>query len=242
MRIFFIALLFTVTSLYGQTFYSTQNKVTLIELYTSQGCSSCPVADEWLGELKKREGLFSTFIPIAFHITYWDFIGWKDIFANKMNDNRQRYYANNVWKNKAVYTPQFVVDSYEYKAWFNRLAFPKLQKEYAGELILKINNDSFDINFSSKKKMTQQVYVNIAILGFDYEVDVKRGENSNRRLHHDFVVLKHHQYFASLNKGELTFNGNVPKVIEDGHQKAVVVWLSSGQKEIIQAVGGYIKD
>ena len=68
-------------------FKSPENKVSLIELYTSEGCSSCPRADEWLNKLKEHKNLFKTFIPLAFHVTYWDFIGWKDSFGKKYFDN-----------------------------------------------------------------------------------------------------------------------------------------------------------
>src|SRR4051812_18118930 len=53
----------------------------LIELFTSEGCSSCPPADEWLHDLGKQPGLWTDFVPVAFHVDYWDYLGWKDIFS-----------------------------------------------------------------------------------------------------------------------------------------------------------------
>ena len=74
MKILFILSLLS-SLLFSLEFKSSENKVTLIELYTSQGCSSCPPADKCLSSLKNKEDLFKTFIPMAFHITYWDFLG-----------------------------------------------------------------------------------------------------------------------------------------------------------------------
>lgn len=89
MKKIFLILTLLINTLLAQdiTFKSGENKVNLIELYSSQGCSSCPPADAWLSSLKDEKGVFKEFIPLAFHVTYWDFIGWKDIFATKLNDN-----------------------------------------------------------------------------------------------------------------------------------------------------------
>lgn len=76
----------------------------VVELYTSQGCSSCPPADAMLGELAAREGV----IALSLHVDYWDWIGWKDTFADPAYSERQRAYAA-VAHSSVVYTPQFIV-------------------------------------------------------------------------------------------------------------------------------------
>jgi len=77
----------------------------LVELYTSQGCSSCPPADEFLGKLAQR----SDVIALAFHVDYWDYIGWKDPFGDPAHTARQRLYAASLRK-RTIYTPQMVID------------------------------------------------------------------------------------------------------------------------------------
>ncbi len=77
---------------------------TVVELFTSQGCSSCPPSDQQLGELTKRADL----LPLSFHVDYWDYIGWKDPFASAINTERQRGYARTL-KQRYVYTPEMVV-------------------------------------------------------------------------------------------------------------------------------------
>ena len=76
-----------------------------IELFTSQGCSSCPPADAYLGNLAKRPDI----VALSFHVDYWDYIGWKDPFATRATTERQRAYAR-VLKQRYVYTPEMVVD------------------------------------------------------------------------------------------------------------------------------------
>ena len=218
---------------------SNEERTNIIELYTSQGCSSCPVADEWLNELKQNPNLFKTFIPMAFHVTYWDFIGWKDTFGNVLHDNRQRYYAARVWKKNSVYTPQFVINAKEYRQWFSNQRFPSFQKIYGGILKANINESTIELNFENKKLHKQNVYVNMAILGFDYKVQISSGENEDRELLHNFVVLNHHQQFASISNGKLRYQGLIPKVKDDENKKAIAIWISDEKNNIIQAVAGY---
>lgn len=83
---------------------AAQNGPVVVELFTSQGCSSCPPADEMLHKLSQRDDV----IALALHVDYWDYIGWKDEFADPRNANRQRAYAR-VAGRKSVYTPQMIV-------------------------------------------------------------------------------------------------------------------------------------
>lgn len=240
-RTFFTLLMISSTVFsQGFIFESKENKVNIIELYTSEGCSSCPRADEWLSKLKANEKVFTEFIPMAFHITYWDFIGWKDSFADKMYDSRQRYYANKVWKNNSVYTPQFIINSKEYKRWFKTKSFPIFKKEYGGKLKVNYDKNILKINYQNKKIKDKKIYLNMAILGFDYKINIKKGENKYKTLEHDFVVIKHIQKFAKIENNKLNVNINNFFNKEDNRQYALVVWLSSYDSEILQATGGYI--
>lgn len=218
---------------------SGENKVSLIELYTSQGCSSCPPADEWLSSLKEDKNLFKTYIPMAFHVTYWDFIGWKDVFANKLNDNRQRYYSSRVWSKNSVYTPQFVIDAKEYKQWFRNKDIPKFQKSYGGNLKIVFDNNNLKVEFFNKNIKNEDVYLNIALLGFDYNINIRKGENKHKRLKHDFVVLDHRIKFAKIIKNRLNYEIELKNLKKIDQKQAIVVWLSDTKSSIIQAVGGY---
>ncbi len=89
--------------------------VPLLELYTSEGCSSCPPADKWLSNLKPSP---DKLIPLAFHVDYWDYIGWKDRFSKAEYSDRQRKTAA-FGGAGFVYTPQFVFNGRDFRGWDN---------------------------------------------------------------------------------------------------------------------------
>ena len=84
-------------------------RTVVVELFTSEGCSSCPPADILLGELSTRKWESGEFISLAFHVDYWNRLGWKDRFSSKAYSRRQRNYALSFAEN-SVYTPQMVVE------------------------------------------------------------------------------------------------------------------------------------
>src|SRR5437867_2256011 len=84
------------------TFQSAREQTALIELYTSEGCSSCPSAETWLSRLKESPGLWKDFVPLAFHVDYWDYLGWRDLWASKSFSDRQRAYAKQ-WRSDSIY-------------------------------------------------------------------------------------------------------------------------------------------
>lgn len=95
---------------------SAQRQTQVIELFTSEGCSSCPPADRWLSSLTDNKSLWKDFIPMAYHVDHWDYIGWKDVFADGKNSKRQRQYykKGNI---SSVYTPGIVKAGREWRAW-----------------------------------------------------------------------------------------------------------------------------
>src|SRR5438034_1020688 len=95
----------------------------LVELYTSEGCSSCPPADRWLSSFAQRPGAQGV-VPIAFHVSYWDYIGWKDVFADERYTERQRALAKATGA-RMVYTPQVMLDGRDFRDWSNAGAVSK---------------------------------------------------------------------------------------------------------------------
>lgn len=102
---------------------SAPHRVALVELYTSEGCSSCPPADRWLSRLPSPAAQ-PRFIPVAFHVSYWDYIGWKDRFADARYTERQRSLAR-VFGARSVYTPQVVVGGREMRVWSHEAEFER---------------------------------------------------------------------------------------------------------------------
>src|ERR1700693_2854662 len=161
-------------------FESRPQKTHLIELFTSQGCSSCPPAEAWLSKLKSEPGLWKDFVPIAFHVDYWDRLGWRDPFAAKEWTARQYQYSA-VWKSDSVYTPGFMLDGRE---WRER-SVPVSSSDKPGALKVSITNDKVSAAFNAAKN----VDLHVATLGFDLNTKVTAGENNGRNLRQDFVVL-----------------------------------------------------
>ncbi len=210
------------------TFQSTDKPTVLLELYTSEGCSSCPPAETWFSTLKNDPALWTDFVPVAFHVDYWDYLGWRDPFAKQAYSDRQRAHAA-AWGSRSIYTPGFVAQGLEWKSWGG--ALPKAASNKAD--ILKASLDDGKLTVSYDQKGDWDVHV--AWLGFDQRIPVKAGENAGRTLQHDFVVLTHE--VASARAFPL-----VLKAAEIGSAKAVAIWVSRhGQTVPVQAVGGWLK-
>src|SRR5450432_4372054 len=86
-------------------FESGPQQSALVELYTSEGCSSCPPAEAWMSRWKNDPGLWKKFVPVAFHVDYWDRLGWRDRFSSGEWTARQSRYAS-LWGSGSVYTPR----------------------------------------------------------------------------------------------------------------------------------------
>ena len=106
----------TIMNAADNQFASGPQQTSLVELYTSEGCSSCPPAEAWLSRQKDNPGLWKQFVPVAFHVDYWDRLGWRDRFSSKEWTERQRRYAA-LWGSESVYTPAVVVNGREQRGW-----------------------------------------------------------------------------------------------------------------------------
>src|SRR5215469_1671392 len=122
-----------------KTFESGETQNTLIELFTSEGCSSCPPAEKWLSGLKSNQELWKRIIPVAFHVDYWDHLGWRDRFAKSEFTSRQQRYAA-AWGGDSVYTPGFVDNGKEWRNWFGGNAVPPISTR-VGVLRVSLGND-----------------------------------------------------------------------------------------------------
>ena len=129
------------------TFQSSGKQTALIELYTSEGCSSCPPAETWLSRLKESPGLWKDFVPLAFHVDYWDYLGWGDPWASKSFSDRRRAYAKQ-WRSDSIYTPGFVLDGKEWRDWSGRKDGPKSAGAKAGVLTVSSSGTNrWQVNF-----------------------------------------------------------------------------------------------
>jgi hypothetical protein len=218
-------------------FESKATRTHLLELFTSEGCSSCPPAEAWLSNLKNELRLWQDFVPVAFHVDYWDHLGWRDPFASKTWTERQANYSAH-WKMENVYTPAFVLDGV---AWHNaELVPPAAATETPGVLKITINGERIAAAFKSAAGAGRHYEIHVARLGFALGADVTAGENSGRKLVHDFVVLGLTSEGMKSGMKELRLPAETLKQIA-GSRSAIAAWVTeAGQLEPLQAVGGWL--
>jgi hypothetical protein len=237
MRYFWFAALLTLVSAQAQTtLRSGPQPVSLLEIYTSEGCSSCPPAESWLDGLKSDGRLWKEIVPVAFHVDYWDDLGWKDRFAKREFTSRQRAYSA-AWRTSSVYTPGFAVDGKEWKGWFNGSGLPDPVNRSAGKLELKIENQTAAVSFSDATG-AKEIELHLVPMAMAVSSDVRAGENRGRKLVHSFVALDLISKKLSTKNGE--FTAEIPFAYPGA--KAVAAWVTLVDSvQPIQAAGGDLK-
>lgn len=177
-------------SVFGRPSIATaENKpLVVVELFTSQGCNSCPPADAFLGELAQREDL----IPLSLHIDYWDYIGWRDPFASPALTERQRAYADAL-SLPYVYTPQVIVQG-RYDIAGNRrdeiLAAIEKARATQSNLSIEIERDEVEkVKLSAGHAPPEGATIWLAVFDRKHETEVSRGENAGKLLK-DYNVVR----------------------------------------------------
>lgn len=228
------------SSLPATTFQSGEQRNSLIELFTSEGCSSCPPAEKWMSALKANSDLWKKVVPVAFHVDYWDHLGWRDRFAKTQFTERQQKYAA-VWGGDSIYTPGFVLNGREWRNWFGGPTWQN-PAEKVGRLQVVLNDRvNLTAEFAPENAQARALTLNVALLGNDLQSDVARGENAGRKLRHDFVVLD----LASITMAQATNNwtasSTLPREVNGVQPTALAAWVTSGETNApIQATGGWL--
>lgn len=169
----------------------------LVELFTSEGCSSCPPADALLAELARSTAdTGCSVVPLAFHVDYWNDLGWKDPFSKPSFTQRQYDYASSANMDR-VYTPQMIVDGTAAFVGSNRSAAVKAIREASSEpkarldlanAVIGPESVSFEIAGSGFTTRGAHPNVFVALTENDLQTNVPRGENAGKTLHHTGVV------------------------------------------------------
>lgn len=241
MRVFLLAALMAVSNGAAvsseKTFSSGETPVPLVELFTSEGCSSCPPAERWLGELKDDDGLWREFVPVAWHVNYWDRLGWPDEFADKAYTARQYAYASK-WKARSVYTPGLVRGGEEWHirdGGLNESGY-----SLGGVLKVSVAGERVSVHFSATESRAKDLQVNVARLGGGIASDVRSGENRGKKLEHEFLVLGWTQQPLRSGKALLHLPEVDPTV--NAPRQAIAVWISRANDPTpLQATGGWLE-
>lgn len=229
----FIFLLFLITTSHALEWESGKNKVNFIELFTSESCSSCPPAEAWLNKLKHSDGLFKSFVPIEFHVDYWNYLNWKDRFSKPEFTQRQRNYAHYRSQN-SVFTPQLLINSST--DWHYSKDIPSKSTISAPNLKVKFNKDTYTAKVNIESKTNSEYICEAALLGGDYTTKVKAGENEGKVLKHEFVAIDLKSTKSKNNFCEIKLNKH-----SDLKNIAIAIWIKKvGDLKVIQATGNYI--
>jgi len=240
LRFIFLCLATTSTAqAQNMVFTSSEFQTTLIELFTSEGCSSCPPADRWMSLLKDDARLWKEYIPLAFHVDYWNYLGWSDPLSKPAYSHRQRAYAQNGFAS-SVYTPGFFTNGREWRSWFRNPTLASPSTQATGTLTVDIDRQSLTARYQAAPSQTGPLMLHVAVLGFDIVTPVTSGENRGKTLTHDFVVLAWHTQRDNHAAHRWQFNRETVDWLQ-AHARAIAVWVSAaGDPTPLQATGGWL--
>ncbi len=175
---------------------SGKHTVALLELYTSEGCSSCPPADRLLSSLPARELGADQVVPLALHVDYWDYLGWRDPFAqNKFTKRQRRMGAVNGLP--TIYTPQFLLNGKDFRPWRAQSVNKKVadinRSKARAQLQISLKQNAAQLHIMANADVpdaTDRHSADAYIVLYENKLsrNVKAGENAGRTLNHNFVA------------------------------------------------------
>jgi len=214
----------------------------VLELFTSQGCSSCPSADKVLSDIgKEAMSAGKRIYPLSFHVDYWNRIGWVDPYSDRTFSNRQRMYSQKLY-NTHVYTPQLVLNGQEVLVGSAKdkiaVAIQKMLKRSSQINIearnLIIEQDIARIDYLLSGENVEGQILNAVLVESNLATDVRRGENRGRTLKNDYVVRSMKSITNPVFKGQV----NLPISEEVSRQDAQLVLYT--QNEIDWTITGAV--
>ena len=212
------------------TIAAAQSQPVVVELYTSQGCSSCPPADEFLGKLANRNDV----IALSLHVDYWDYIGWKDVFAKPQFTARQHAYAKAAGK-RMVYTPQMVIAGQNSVVGTKPAEVERLIKTHRAapaRVDIKAVRMGNKVQITAKplEKGLGEMVVQMVRYKRGQSVRIKRGENAGRNLAYYNVVTELRVLKTWNGAAPLTFSTEIA-----GSGQAVIIVQAAGHGRILAA-------
>jgi hypothetical protein len=214
----------------------------LVELFTSEGCSSCPPADAVLAKLlKEQPNADAEIITLALHVDYWNRLGWKDEFSHAKYSERQSEYANSFNSNQ-VYTPQMVVDGQKefvgsnFENAQNAVAEAAKNKKASVEIQAE-NNSKVKINIKGLDT-DEDASVFFVVAQDNLSTNVKSGENSGRTLRHDSVV-REMNVIGNVSGADKSFTVETPVEINSNWNKkdlSYIVFVQGNKSKKIYAL------
>jgi len=198
---------------------SGPNITPVVELYTSEGCSSCPPADEWIAKLGDTLSPEFHAVPLAFHVDYWNRLGWPDPYSDAAYTDRQRELAI-LNRQRSIYTPEFLVSGEETRGTNTVVRAIASANETPAPVTITYGVRSEGSNLVADMSILNPVEgapLYVVVYESNIVREIGAGENRGRTLHHDFVV-RHWQKVDTLKSGSYEKQHHVP-LGEDWNQE-----------------------
>ncbi|MBW6417750.1 thioredoxin family protein [Celeribacter sp. PS-C1] len=186
-----VALPFAVPGVAQDAQREANQPLVVVELFTSQGCSSCPPADAMMAELATREGV----LPLSLHVDYWDYIGWRDEFAKPEFTKRQKAYAHAAGK-RTIYTPQLIVQGADHLVGAKPMHLADLimrhKAQPAAPVNLSVSQSGQTLMITAMPMGGLPANMRLQIVRFDphERVSITRGENAGREVDYTNIVTE----------------------------------------------------
>jgi len=207
----------------------------LVELFTSEGCSSCPPADEAVGKINTKD---QPIYILSFHVDYWDYLGWKDPYSNAAYSERQREYGN-LFGLTSIYTPQIIVNgTTEFsggdESRLQESIGTSLKRKREKILTLSLVRSANKITIHCNTMPGDGIKLNLALVQLRATDFIRRGENKGRTLHH-FNIVRDFQSIANGKHGDIYFE-NLPTGSNPADFELVAFLQKTVSGEIISAI------
>jgi hypothetical protein len=221
------------------TAHSGRQTTALVELYTSEGCDSCPPADRWLSSAFAPGAAVdgaAVAVPIAFHVDYWDRLGWKDRFASA-DWTRRQYDSARAARSDLVYTPQVLLQGRDLRDWHSERRSAAAIAEVArsparADIMLEVTPQQGAVAVNATARVPGAAHRKGAVLFVAFASDglvseVKAGENAGKRLAHDHVVRALRGNLAVDAAGEARGTVVLPIPPEAGRSSTIVAFVQN---------------
>ncbi|WP_303317844.1 DUF1223 domain-containing protein [Flavivirga abyssicola] len=216
----------------------TFNPVVVLELFTSQGCSSCPPADNLLNEVKTKYS-DDEVIALSYHVDYWNYIGWRDPFSKKVFSDKQRKYGHK-FNSSSIYTPQIVVNGKEHFVGSNKGIMKSKLNTYLSKSAvnmvelsnIKKDNAAISLNYKIEGVINKKT-LRVALVINERITSIKRGENKNRTLKNSNIVVE--EMFLNLDSKEGKLSLPIPDIVNQNDDLSIVAFV---QTENLDITGG----
>ena len=210
------------------------SNVVVLELFTSQGCSSCPPADRLLNTIKNDQ-----IIALSYHVDYWNYIGWKDPFSKATYTERQRTYGTK-FNSSTIYTPQLVINGQEHIVGSDQRLLQQKVEEYsklknAHQVALtEVSKSGALVNFNFEVEgQLDDSYIRTILVINERKTSVKRGENRNRELINTNIVVSEQRLKLETNSGKGSIV--IPNIVTSTDDLSLIVVIETSDLDITGA-------